>query len=64
MINLPPIFILVGGLGSRIRSEIGETAKALSLIDKKVFLDLQVKVDPDWVQDASLIAEYASLDIV
>jgi GTPase Era involved in 16S rRNA processing len=32
--------------------------------DKKVFLDLQVKVDANWVEDARLIAEYASLDIL
>ena len=55
--------MVIGKQGSKIK-EIGiEARKELEKhLDQSVFLDLQVKVDPDWVDDASLIAEYSSLD--
>ena len=57
--------MVIGKRGAKIK-EIGmDSRKDLEKhFDKKVFLDLQVKVDSDWVEDASLIAEYASLDIL
>ena len=48
MINHSTIFILCGGFGTRLRSEIGGTAKSLSNIENKVFLDIQM----DWLCEA------------
>ena len=56
--------MVIGKQGSKIK-EIGiEARKELEKhLDQSVFLDLQVKVDPDWVDDTSLIAEYSSLEL-
>ncbi|SMF30436.1 GTPase Era [Pseudobacteriovorax antillogorgiicola] len=56
--------MVIGKQGSKIK-EIGiEAREELEKhLDQPVFLDLQVKVDPDWVDDVSLIAEYSSLEL-
>ena len=55
--------MVIGKQGSKIK-EIGiEARRELEQhLDQKVFLDLQVKVDPGWVDDISLISEYSSLE--
>ena len=42
LIDKKTVFILCGGLGTRLRSEIGDVAKSLSQIDKKLFIDFQL----------------------
>ena len=56
--------MVIGKQGSKIK-EIGiEARRELEKhLDQPVYLDLQVKVDPGWVDNASLIAEYSSLEM-
>jgi len=51
--------ILIGTKGERIRS-IGQTArgKVEALLDQKVFLDLWVKVLPNWRKNANALARF------
>ncbi|NRA63857.1 MAG: GTPase Era [Pseudobacteriovorax sp.] len=56
--------MVIGKRASKIKA-IGIEARAEieQLLGQKVFLDLQVKVDANWFNSRSLIAEYSSLDV-
>jgi GTP-binding protein Era len=55
--------MVIGRAGSRLKS-IGTDAR-LALekhLDRKVFLELFVKVHEGWIDDKALLAEYASMN--
>ena len=56
--------MVIGKGGSKIKAIGTESRLELeNLLGCGVYLDLKVKVDPDWTNDKQLIAEYSSLEL-
>jgi NDP-sugar pyrophosphorylase family protein len=64
MVNLPPVLILVGGLGTRLRSVINDRPKALAEIDGVSFLEIQLTwLDRQGFQEIILLTGYGAEQI-
>ena len=62
--DLPPVFILAGGLGTRLQSMVSDRPKVLAEVGCVPFLDLQLKwLERQGIQEVVLLAGYMSEQI-